>query len=145
MRWVFNCVLRLRCLAQGRCGVAVAGTVLLGIQEPRHVFRPPAGKYTFIHRVSRERQHAQNAWSLEVISFEAAGVWGACGKIFFFFLLSVHEDCTLPYTTWKLRLHSSMDWRVSIGFCSSFRFAAGYILKLFFPCFSQVIYSLTRF
>lgn len=40
-------VLRLRCLAQGRCGAAVAGTVLLGIQEPRHVFRPPAGKYTF--------------------------------------------------------------------------------------------------
>lgn len=40
-------VLRLRCLAQGRCGVAVAGTVPLGIREPRRVFRPPAGKYTF--------------------------------------------------------------------------------------------------
>lgn len=40
-------VLRLRCLAQGRCGAAVAGMVLLGIQVPCHAFRPPAGKYTF--------------------------------------------------------------------------------------------------
>lgn len=104
-------VLRLRCLAQGRCGVAVAGMVLLGIQEPRHVFRPPAGKYTFNATESAgaggaHRIHDHFRW----FCLKRRGCEGLFGR----FSVSAHEDCTLPYTTWKPSLYSSEDWRVSI-------------------------------
>lgn len=112
-------VLRLRCLAQGRCGVTVAGTVLLGLQEPRHVFRPPAGKYTFnatesAGAVGTQRIHDHFRW----FSLKQQGCEGLKRR----FSASVREDCTLPCAVWKL------------GFCFW-----GYILPFCCQCFSWII------
>lgn len=102
-------VLRLRCLAQGRCGVALSGMVLLGIQEPRHVFRPPAGKYTFNATESAgaggvHRMHNHFRW----FSLKPRGGEGLVGR----FSVSAHEVCTLLYTIWKLILNSSEKQRL---------------------------------
>lgn len=83
MRTRLCALLRLRCLAQGRCGVVVAGMVPLGIQEPRHVFRPPAGKYTFNATESPGGgRREKNTRSPQEFYFKAATVWGTAGKIF---------------------------------------------------------------
>lgn len=110
-------VLRLRCLAQGWCGVAVAGAAPPGIQRPRHVFRPPAGKHTFKATDSARGRHGAHGIHNSLWSSEK--VWGTDGKI-------------SSVSTWRLftAVHSvkanpedlSGVKRVSVRFCSRFFF-----------------------
>ncbi len=117
MRTRLCAVLRLRCLAQGQCGVAVAGMVPLGIQEPRHVFRPPAGKYTFNATESARAGGVHRIYNhFRWFTLKQRECEGLVGR----FSVSAHEDCTLSYTIWKLPLNSSEEGRLSGRFCSSF-------------------------